>query len=300
MPTTLKFQSFALSNIRERSSLLSDALAGASVLQVASNAGYAASDIVYVGDLGREDCEKAVILSVSGANTVTLTAPLGLKHKAFSAVTSVLGGHIRIYRAINVNDLPPALNAFSVFATRVIDADQPDTYYTDSTGSANYWYRYTYFNETTLAETVLDEFWPMRGDDFGHYASLDLIRKEAGFENATRLSDVDVDVQRRAAEAEINSKLGSFFPTVPFVKPVPDIIRTITIKLAAGLLLNNAYGETSKAGAGRIGDARDMIESLQTRQSSTGDLTNAVGTGVSGDFGDKDDGRRMFNIGDMY
>lgn len=294
MSTTLKFQSFAHSNIRERSELLSDVAAGDMQLELRSTEGFVVGDVIYVGEPGREGCERAVVATVDGSTALTLVSALALAHSSLSAVTAVLGDRIRIYRAVNVTDTPPELDVFSVLATRSIDPDQPDTYYTDSAGSSGYWYRHTYFNETTLAETPLDEFWPVRGDDFAHYASLELIRKEAGFQNAFNLSDVDVDMQRRAAESEINSRLGGYL-TVPF-KPVPEIIKTITIKLAAGFLIANAY-QTDPEKEGRVKEARLMLMSLQDGTSATGDESNAVASGVSGDFGDEP---RMFSVGDIY
>lgn len=60
-------------------------------------------------------------------------------------------------------------------------------------------YRYTYYNATSNIETDIEDSVPVRGDDFGHYASLTEIRSEAGFDNAINLSDVTIDQQRRAA-----------------------------------------------------------------------------------------------------
>lgn len=247
---------------------------GDSNLTLASAEGFANGDIIYVGQLTREGCEKAVIQSVTEETTVSLVSPIGLAHGRFKAVSSVVGSKIRIYKATNVDGTVPADAAFSVLATREIDPDQLSTYYTDSTGDSNYWYRYAY-NESNSAETDLDDSDARRGDDFGHYASPTEIRKEAGFDNALNLSDTVIDQQRRAAESEINTALASKY-TTPF-SLVPEIIHTLTIQLAAGLLLQNAYRGTDR-GKGKLKAGRDLIMALQNGDQT---ITDENGTAIT-------------------
>lgn len=296
MPTTLKLPSFAENNIRERTSLKAAVAAGVSVLPVESTQGLVAGQTIYIGALAREECEKAVIQAVSSPTSLTLTAPTSYEHAAFDAVTGVLGDMIHLYRAANVDGSVPADAGFSVLATRNIDPDQVSSYYTDSTGSAGFWYRWTYYNVTTLEETPLIESPTVRGDDFGHYASLEAIRKKAGFENATRLSDLTIDQQRRIAESQINARLGGYM-TVPFTKPIPDIIETITILLAAGYLKNDAYG-SANAGKSLIDEAEAGLQSLIDGSASTGDPTYDLAAGVSGWPIDPEP--RMFSVEDEY
>jgi len=298
MPTTLAIESFSDNNIRERSVLAVGAAEGDQNLTMASTEGFANGDIIYVGQLSREGCEKAVIQSVASETTVTLVGPLGLPHGRYEAVSSVVGDQIHVYRAVNVDGSVPADGAFSVLATREIDPDQLSTYYTDSSGNSNYWYRYTYYNETSLAETDLDDSDARRGDDFGHYASLTEIRKEAGFDNALNLSDTVIDQQRRAAESEINTALASKY-TTPF-SPVPEIIHTLTIQLAAGLLLQNAYRGTDR-GKDKLKAARDLIMALQNGdQTITDENGTAItsGEGISSFPGE--DQPRAFFMGDKF
>lgn len=323
MSTTLQTESFASTNLKERTELSADYVAGTTVLQVASSEGYAAGDIIYVGALSREGCEKATVAPGTDATTLTLVSPLGLPHSRLDAVTSVVGDLIHIYRALNIDGNVPPDGSFSVLATRNIDPDQHATYYTDNSGSANYWYRLTYFNQVNGDETDLTASVPIRGDDFGHYAALGEIRDEAGFANATNLSDVIVDQQRRAAEAEVNASLGNYY-TVPFTKPIPKLINAVTVKLAAGFLLQNAYSGQSKEGDTKVKDARDLIKSFQSGTTIIDDDPNLGGVGMSegvsswpnnstfrhsenvcenGDTwidGDGTGGGRLFEIGDRW
>lgn len=260
MPTTLQIPSFASGNLRERTALTADYVSGTS-LPVESTQGFVPGDIIYVGQLSRERCEKAAVDAVTSATTLTLVSALQAPHSRLDAVTSVLGDTIKIYRASNVDGTPPDAGAFTMLATRTIDPDQTTTYYTDSSGSASYWYRFTYYNPSTSEETSLLDSEPVRGDDFGHYCSISEVRSEAGFDGAVNLSDVTIDQQRRAAEAEINSTLRGAY-TTPFVKPLPQRIRYLTIKLAASFLKNKAYPGQG-LGDSDVKDVRGQLKALQ-------------------------------------
>lgn len=263
MSTSLQIESFADINIIETSQLAAPAAADATEVVFTSTQGFTEGQTIYIGTPAREGCEKAVIDSVDDETTVTLTAGLGLAHSRYEAVTGVLGGSIHIYRAANVDDSVPADGSFSVLATRTIDPDQQSTYYTDSTGSSDYWYKLTYYDPLADVETSLADAVAVRGDDFRHYASITEIRRDAGFLNAPNLSDVTVDQHRRAAEAEINATLASAY-TVPF-DPVPEIIHTLTIQLAAGLLQNEAYRGQSQSAKDKIAAARKMLMSYKEK-----------------------------------
>ncbi|MDQ0869046.1 phage gp36-like protein [Arthrobacter sp. V1I9] len=255
MSTTLQIESFGEINLRERTELSADYAPETLVLEVKSSEGYAPGQTIYVGLLSREGVEKAVIDSVVDATTIGLTQALKLPHTRYEPVTAVLGDLIHVYRAANSNGSVPADDAFTVLATRSINADHQSTYFTDSAGNSDFWYRFTYYNATTLDETDLADSEPVRGDDFGHYVSVSEIRNLAGFENAFNLKDVTIDHWRRAAETEINSALAGAY-TVPF-NPVPALVKSLTLELAAALLLADAYG--SGAYGTRLKDARAKI-----------------------------------------
>ncbi|MDR6794734.1 phage gp36-like protein [Pseudarthrobacter oxydans] len=259
MATTLRIDSFNEINVIERSELAADAAEGASELLLRSTQGIIDGQVIYVGHLSREGIEKASVASVDDETTVTLSAPLKLAHKAYEPVTAVLGDKIHIYRAVNVTDMVPDPEAFTVLVTREIDPDQMSTYYRDSAGSSGYWYRFTYFNESTLAETDLLELPAVRGETAPHYASVREIREAAGFQNAYNLSDSRVELWRRTAEAEINAALAGAY-VIPF-DPVPEIVHALTIQLAAALLEDDAYHSTTTAK--KIKDARAALKDYQ-------------------------------------
>lgn len=255
MASTLRIDSFHEINIVERGELAADVIVGATELSLRSTQGLTAGETIYVGTLAREGIERAVIESVTDETTINLTEALKLPHTRYDAVTAVLGDQVHIYRAVNVDDAIPSDESFTVLATREIDPDQQSTYFADSAGSSGYWYRFTYFNETTLAETPLTSLDPVRGQDFPHYASIGDIRQAAGLQNALNLADRTVELWRGVAETEINSALAGAY-TVPF-NPAPAIVKSLTLELAAALLLVDAYG--NGAYGSRLKDARAKV-----------------------------------------
>ncbi|WP_437770616.1 hypothetical protein [Arthrobacter sp. KNU40] len=261
MAVTLRVDSFHEINIVERGELVGDAAIGTTELSLRSTRGFLTGQTVYIGSLSREGIEKVVVASVADETTMTLTAQLKLPHRASESVTAVLGDKIHVYRAVNVIDAVPDDESFSVLATREIDADQPSTYFADSAGSSGYWYRFTYFNEFTMDETPLGALDPVRGQDFPHYASLGDIRQAAGFQNAYNLADRTVELWRGVAETEINSALAGAY-TVPF-NPVPAIVKSLTLELAAALLLVDAYG--GRVYERRLADARAKVTEYGNR-----------------------------------
>ena len=299
MSTTLRIDSFDESNIAERGELTADYVAEALTIELRTTEGFEVGATIYVGQLSREGVEKAVIAAVVDETTITLSEALKLPHAAYEPVTAVLGDSIQIHRAANVDGTVPADESFTVLATRSIDADQLSTYYRDSTGSSSYWYRFNYYNALTLAKTEPTE--AFRGADFNHYASLADIRNEAGFKNAYNLADSDVEQQRFIAETEINASLSGAY-TVPF-SPVPAIVETLTIQLAAAFLLINWIGETS-TNKQKLKDARAAIDAYRTRDSVlTDDEGNALSTSqsVSGYPGDPSaDAPRFFRMADKF
>lgn len=289
MSTTLRIDSFADINIVERGVLAGDVEVDATTLELVSTDGFVAGQTIYVGTLSSEGIEKAVVGEVVNQTELTTVSGLKMAHTRSDAVTAVVGDRIKIYRAANVDGTAPAADAFTLLTTRTIDADQPSTYYRDAEGSSAYWYAFSYYNATTEDETDRSE--PVRGDDFEHYASLSDIRKAAGFQNSTNLADSYIDEARRQAQSEINSALSNRY-TVPFT-PVPEIIRTLTVQLAAALLkLRFGYYGNDK----ELKALRAQLEGLAT---GDGSITGEDGTdlstdeGVDGYFGDAP---RMFTV----
>ncbi len=296
MSITLNIESFAPHNIKERTQLLEPAAAGDTVLNLLSAADYADGDVLYVGSLSVEGCERAVVASVNTSMQLTLVAPLEHAHIAYDDVCSVLGDTIRIYRAPNVTGAVPVDASFVALATRSIDSDQQSTYYRDTNGTSNHWYKFTYTNMNTGDETELSDSTATRGQDFGNYCSLREIREEAGALQAHNLLDTTVALCRTNAQNEINAALRNVYgKKVPF-NPVPGQIKTLTIQLAAALLKQIRFPGQDGLWGAQLKDARAKLSALQNKDDSLSDEDGEDIVDSSIGFYPGDDDYRAFSM----
>jgi phage gp36-like protein len=129
-----------------------------------------------------------------------------------------------------------------------------------------------------------------------YYATIEDIRMKAGFEKASNLADRHVREARRAAQAEIDSALGASF-TVPFAV-VPEKIRTLTIKLAAYSLKQDAYRDVASSKA--LEALRKQLAALASGEDSMLDENGvdlSTTEGVTGYFGEAE---RMFSVDQRF
>lgn len=281
MPATIKIDNFGSINIKEISQVDVEALAAQAVVALKSTQGLAVSDFCIIGQRGTERAELRRILSIADPN-ITLTANLLYRHSKFEPFASLYGDKIKLYRAANVNGTQPADGSFAAVGSVVdIDPDQMATSVTDSTGSDQFWYKFTYYNSVALSETSLADSSAARGGSADTYCSIDEIRAEAGISNNQYITDADVTTQRSAAQDRINSALSGIY-TVPFTAPISPLIQKITVLLAAGYILKREYGVTSsinnQRGQMKINEAEGYLTRLDTKDLI---LTDTTGTDTS-------------------
>lgn len=313
MPTTLRAQNFSPINIKENTYVDADAAVGATSVTAKSAQNIAQNDFIYIGGPNSEGTEKRQVGAVSG-QTLPVSA-LTFAHKRYEQIMAVNGDQIKFYRAANVDGSIPAAASFSAVSggTVDIDADQLFTDFTDTGGSSSYWYTYTYRNSTTTNETELDPQVAVRGDDYNHYTAIDAIRKEAGFQNNTFITDGLISLHRDAAESEINGILIANY-SLPLDQPVPAMVEYMARRLAAGMLLaaESLTKEDKEKGEGMMTSVRDMLTKIGNRTMSLVDyqgnsmLTagNAMGgwpDNTTEEALPEDGGsERMFRISDRY
>ena len=278
---TLTLNNFGPANLKEQTRLSHKVDAGATALPSTNVQGFATGDLALVGLRGDDASETVTIDAGVTTGSIPVTSALKREHVAYEYVTKLFGDKMRIYRASNVDGNQPGDGAFTLLTTLDIDFDQMSTEYTDASGGADYWYKFTYFNSVTQSETALADSNSARGGGGDNYVSLIDIRKEAGFEFASYVPEEDIDAARKAAQAEVNGTLSGVY-TVPFKQPVNEWIVDITKRLAAGLLLKRQYGamssQSSINGGKKLEDARADLQRLATKQTV---LTDATGTSTA-------------------
>jgi len=266
MTASIRIANFNDGNILEKTDLGADAVAGATTLTLLNNQNITSGATIMIGQVGSETGELVAINSVTGS-TIVLTAPTKLNHYKDEPVISILGSKLRIYRAPNINNLPPDDATFTLIATIDIDADQLETTYTDAAGSSAYWYKFTYYNLTSLTETSIGDAVASRSG--GGYVSLADIRKEAGFDGASYITDGLIDQKRKTAQGYIDGGLSGQYK-VPFDTPIDDTIREITLQYATGLLQISQYGRygttNTNNGQSRIDWAEKQVEKIKSGQ----------------------------------
>lgn len=263
-------------NIKERSSLIADAIEGATTLSLANTNNVLVDDFVLVGNPGVETGEIRQIATVVNANDVTIDATT-LHHREGESVLSLFGDQIRIFRAPNVNGLPPAEDTFTELQTIDIDPDQLQTAFEDATGSDAYWYTFAYRNSVN---STVSSMWPaaVRGGSTFVYATNDSIRDLAGFKNNQNISEALIDQFRVAAQAKIDGKLSGRY-TVPFRTPINPFIAQIARTMAAGYLQLDQYGSYATSDTNN-GDLKVKWAEAQLEAIIAGEikLTDETGT----------------------
>lgn len=263
MSVTLKIDNYPQLNIKEMSGLAADVNPGATSITLQNNDRITDDDFLLVGRRGAESSELRVVQSASGATIVVVDA-LTLHHDMFEDVSALFGNKIKIYRAPNVNGTVPADSSFSSYGSPVdIDTDQMSTTYTDDAGSADYWYKYTYYNSTSTEETDLNQTLAVRGGGVGEYETIDIIRSAAGFENNRNVTDHYIDGFRRSAQDQINGKLTGVY-IVPFISPINSFISQITKSLAAGHIKLDQFGQNNEEGKAMIDWAEEQLEKIRS------------------------------------
>lgn len=260
MSQTLSLSNYRADNIVQRTKLGGTVTpVGSAALTVENNTNFNAADYFVVGALGGEVTELLTVGSTTAETTITPTTSTVLAHSGYDDVTKLFGSQIRVYRAPDVNGLPPADSTLALLTTVNLDIDSAATAYTDSAGGSGYWYKFTYYNPTTGLETNLSDSQAVRGGGVGDYCSVEDIRDEAGFTYAPYITDKMIDDKRQAAQREIDSTLVDSY-SVPFTPPINVWIADICQRLAAGLLLLQQFSQVqsqeSKDAQAKVDQAR--------------------------------------------
>jgi hypothetical protein len=267
MSQTLKLTNFSDKNVVDQTQLTAGAPVGTSILPV-QNCGqnFGGGAFVLIGATGSKSSEM-----IQGSGTIEdptqlpLISATQLVHNQFDPVYALFANQIRIYSAPDAGDgLQPPDTAFTMIDVVNIDPSDSITEYTDVNGGGTTWYKSTYYNSVSTAESDLGSSVAVRGNFTVDYCSIDDIRGEAGFRYAPYISDADIDQKRQAAQDEINGALDEFYDT-PLQPPINDFLKDVTIRLAAGLLRKKEYSQITDPqvnGTTKYNDAQKDLNKL--------------------------------------
>lgn len=270
--TNLQIDNFPAINIKDKLILTADTAIGITSIPVVNSEGVSADDFIVLGNLGSEYSEKVQAAHTGFApdrSHVVIVAATLAAHDEFDPLWILAGDKIKIWRAPNVDGTPPADGTFTLLTTIDVNYDETSTAYEDAAGSNAYWYKVTYLNSTTNAETSLaDSPILIRGGDYGVYTTISAIRREAGLWNNEFITDSTIDAARYRAQYEIDGALQGMY-TVPFQPPVNPMISALTEKLAAFYLLSTDYGPmasgNSKDADKKMSEYQRLMEKIDSK-----------------------------------
>lgn len=248
MPQTLKLANFQSNNILSQTELTADEATGVSALPAVNSVNFVQNNLVLIGPRGGQSSEILTTAAPADGNTVSLAAPTTLPHNSGEPLTLLFGDRIKVWRApdlYNTGQQPPD-DTFELITDETgiaIDPSQTLTSYTDPTGNTTYWYKYTYYNTISSNETDLPSsiaVWAAQR----HYVSIDEVRRAAGLQDSSKVTNDIIAGFRDAAEKEIN---GALLPVYQFPLPQPTnpIILEIAKNIAAGELKREMYQNVS-------------------------------------------------------
>ena len=246
MSQALSLKNFSNLNILSQTNLTLDIAVATTSLPVLNSGDFTFGPIL-IGPLGSETQEMVTATVPTIANAIPLSSGTKLPHNNGSSIMMLFGDKIKIYTAADtyggVGTQPPDTN-FTPLATTPIDGNKTSTIYTDSVSPPGTWYKYTYFNSVSSAETQLSDSVAVQAGQF-HYVSLDAIRTAAGFGDSPNITDAKIAPFRDAAEKEINGALLPVY-SLPLPRPTNSLIVNVAKELAAGMLMEEQYTPVSE------------------------------------------------------
>lgn len=280
MAQTLNVPNYRTLNIVTTTKLTADIAAAQNSLPVQNSALFVAGPVL-VGAAGSETAElvTSTIPIVATAIPCTNTK---LAHNVYDPVYMLFGDSIKVYSAPDsASALPgtgqqPPDTAFTLITggTVLLSPSVSNTRVTDGNGTPGTWYKYTYYNSVTFAETAIAD---SKAVQVGvvHYVTLDQIRRAAGFTTSPNVTDDIIAEFRDAAEKEINGALQPVY-SLPLPLPTNPIVLEIAKNIAAGELKHEMYQDVSLAmaaeGEGKADAARHgggshtSLDELVTRE----------------------------------
>ena len=253
MSQNLDIPNFPNNNVTARTVITSDIAAGVSSLPVENSQNFAAGPVL-IGAPGSSNPELLTATTPASAQTIPLSSVTKLPHDNFDPIILLFGNQIKVYSAADVygnGTQPPDTNFTLVSGSPVnINGNSATTAFTDTNGVAGIWYKFTFYNSVTMAETALSDSNATQAGQT-HYVSVDQVRRAAGLTNSRNVTNGRIAEFRDAAEKEVNGALLAVYQ-FPLPQPTNPIIVEIVKNLAAGELMHEVYLNVSltQAGAG--------------------------------------------------
>jgi phage gp36-like protein len=240
----------------EKTTISEDVSASATPVSVDSNQGFSIDDWVIIGTKGND---KAEIKQITGTpSSILEVEALTFDHKEGEPIVKIAFNQRRLYGSDKED------GDYSLIETKTIEVDNPQGTYFSYSGTDYDWFKATYYNSETEAETDIDDAVAIQAGETQRYCSVYDVREEAGFLNNPYVSDGRINLLILQAESEVKGSIAGRY-SLP-LSEIPDIIKTATILLAAGRLLYREYGYDTeglaKDGLEKMKEARSILKGI--------------------------------------
>lgn len=137
----------------EKTTFSANEAAGQTILSVVNVEGFAADNYVILGEPGTEKAELRKVASVDAANnTITVSSAIAIAHSERDPVIRTPYNQVKIYFCATEDGTYAQIAAGSPLAMEV---NQYYTYLVDAAGTALTWYKFSWYNSTSAAESAL-------------------------------------------------------------------------------------------------------------------------------------------------
>ena len=186
----------------ERTFLDADYTVLDTTLTVVNNTNFATNDYAVIGEVGEEKTEQQLVAGITGATTITLTAPYyALNHTKTTPIYKSKWNQIILEYKVGSGNWTP-ITAFD------IQWNNLETYYFHTVGDDTYSYRFKFSNSTTA---VVSEYSPtVLGTGFTPLqvgAMIINVRRKLRDPNRQRFSDTDIIALLQQAQTDIQLRI---------------------------------------------------------------------------------------------
>lgn len=248
---------------RARTRTTNDTVAGSSVVvSIQNSENFTVNDYVVIGTAGSEGAEMAKVTAKS-ATSITVDA-LALAHVAGEEVQVYAYNQRKFYGSATEDGSYTQLTSDG--SPKNISVTDPQGTYLEYTGEDYSYFRATYYNSTTGAETSQSDSTATQGDESQRYCTIHAIRVQAGLTKNPFVTDGEIETYRARAENEVNSIIMANY-VLPLENgsgdfEVPGIIENVTVLLAAGYLDYKEFGKDGE-GVKWLGEARGILKAIR-------------------------------------
>lgn len=230
--------------------------AGAVSAIVKNNTAFQSNDFVVLENIGVEQAELLPVANISGFTAVTLGSGCRFSHSTDTSMTKIGYDKVRFYSA------PTKTGSYSLLATVNMRVDYPDgTPYNDTVGTSTTWYKITYYNSTTTAESSFSDSWQGTGiPDYSLRGIQDRVVVQANDPNEERIIRDNLttwvnevyrkmqQILRKSDESYALTDSGALpltngTDTYSLLTTLPNLAQIFKIWLSAGGTTNASYNE---------------------------------------------------------